>query len=116
MAPTAIAWVVSCFLQVAQSRGQRPMRRGGHKVQGTGQLTTLRTTGSDVDVNENANSISSLQLEAATFDPDGFAFGESDRFIERIDKKHLPIPPIPGLAKPRCTQIKIRTDFLQQGP
>jgi hypothetical protein len=35
-------------------------------------------------------------LQATTFDPDGLALAESDRFIERIDKKHLSIPLIPG--------------------
>jgi hypothetical protein len=30
-------------------------------------------------------------LQATTFDPDVFALAESDRFIERIDKKQLSI-------------------------
>jgi hypothetical protein len=53
-------------------------------------------------------------LQATTFDPDGLALAESDRFIERIDKKHLSIPLIPGLAEPWCAQIEIRTNFLEK--
>ena len=59
-------------------------------------------------------SLSKAPLQATTFNPDRLALAESDRFIERIDKKHLSIPAIPGLAKPWCAQIEIRTNFLEK--
>jgi hypothetical protein len=51
---------------------------------------------------------------APRFDPDRLAVAESDRLIERIDKKHRGIAAIPGLAKPRCDQITIRTTLLEK--
>jgi hypothetical protein len=42
------------------------------------------------------------------------ALAASDRFIERIDKRHLSIAAIPGLAKHWCAQIAIPTNCLDE--
>jgi hypothetical protein len=56
-------------------------------------------------------SLSKAPRQPGTFDPDGLALDESDRFIERIDKQHLSIPAIPGLSKPWCAQIECWMNF-----
>jgi hypothetical protein len=48
-------------------------------------------------------------------DPDFHALGESDRFIERVDKKPLSIRrDPPGLRKPGRRRVEFRTNLLEK--
>src|SRR5580698_4616957 len=56
---------------------------------------------------------STPRLQVATLDPDGLALGVPDRWIERIDEKHVSVTAIPGFTQSGGAEIKIGTYFLQ---